>query len=1442
MLGTASLLPAAIGTWNGGWPPLAGSYNSGSDANVPITAIVQESPPQITLTLHRAGAYTIFRKVRDETSWGTARATLPAGSTAYVDTNVSVGVTYEYKVVISGVAASPNGVFPTGYLMAGIRVDKTAPRGRVVLVVTDTITTGLPAELDAYKRDLGADGWTVHTITVAPGDYSGSGNLHQAIRTQIQILNTTYPGEVKNVILLGKVPAPRSGISDGLRPDGHESSYAEATDSYYAEMDGNWTDTSANTQTGDVGNIAGDGKYDATRVTNLGTGQMIELGFGRIDTSYGQASHLATTRMYLEKLARYRRAADNFQPGRKGAIRKGFDNVDESGWMNLPSLLGPGKIVAVTSTADLPANPTGRYDTDGLFTRENQQGPFLFYFKGTGYLDSRDDDSRAVFLTGMQSHWGWWAEPTGGGQMVSRLGTDNFTLSVTWSIYGVRYFYHRLGLGGDMGDVLRTTLNNSSWSSGIYSYGTSSVSFGDKNGRLWISHMGDPTLRLFPVRPPTNLTATASGAAGVALSWTNSDDTNLQGVHVYRSPSPTGPWVQLTTAGSPYSGATYVDTPPAPGDWTYSVRAVKLESTPCGTYLNPSLGATVTVQTATAAAPLAIATTTLSASAWKTKGIVSLQATGGNVPYTWSLVGGSLPAGVTLSADGTLSGTPTRGGVTVQPVFKVSDFRGATAQLGYELAVTTRRIVVVPVDADASVRSSVSYKDSNFGISNGLLITKSANSAPLYTDALGYLRFVLPALAEGERVEAARLCFTLGGGSATTTTTTLTAALLADAGDAWGEGLQGGGAGTGTALTYTNRPTALNTSVAAATFLGPLAPNSRVSMDIFPHCAATFSSDPAKIMGLVVSSNTISSLAMCSRENPPAAAPVVELEITHAPAISLFRPLLGAAALPSGQSLVLNSTVADSAPVTNTWTKISGPGVVTFADANSASTSVSFSAPGRYSLLLTSDDGELVSQKLVDVQVVSNSSTIKTDNLVAYYRFDESNGTTATDSAPDGVAHLGTLSTTTGLTWSPTGGRLKGALTFSASNVYVQTPDQDTLDNTNRLSIALWINPTAPALDGNARGLLSKRSGSNNQEAYTMYMLSGRIYARFNSTNITINTTDPVLTGGKWTHIAAVYDGTKSGTSGCVVIYVNGVAVPLSGGNETDSSIPNTTSALWIGQMNGGSTTYTFLGLLDEVRIYRNRALTATDVGDLLAAEAPRLTITGPIENPLSGGAFALTGSMTDAGLPLSADLVSLQWTKATGSPAVTFTAPTALSTNATVTGDGFITLRLTADDGAAATFLDTSLTVMASTLNYAAWSAQFSWPAGADSTASGDPDGDGFANLLEYAFNFDPLAADPASHHPSVSTSGGHLALAFIRDPALSSLVYEVQASSNFSANSWTTIARTTAGGTTTDVDSGTLSINETTDGDLIRVTVVDATPLASAPRRFLRLHVAQP
>jgi len=67
--------------------------------------------------------------------------------------------------------------------------------------------------------------------------------------------------------------------------------------------------------------------------------------------------------------------------------------------------------------------------------------------------------------------------------------------------------------------------------------------------------------------------------------------------------------------------------------------------------------------------------------------------------------------------------------------------------------------------------------------------------------------------------------------------------------------------------------------------------------------------------------------------------------------------------LPKGTICYLTGWAADDGLPNNllsvAWNKVSGPGTVTFADAQRANTTATFSAPGEYVLRLTADDGDL---------------------------------------------------------------------------------------------------------------------------------------------------------------------------------------------------------------------------------------------------------------------------------------------------------------------------------------------------------------------------------------------------------------------------------------------------------------------------------------------------
>ena len=96
---------------------------------------------------------------------------------------------------------------------------------------------------------------------------------------------------------------------------------------------------------------------------------------------------------------------------------------------------------------------------------------------------------------------------------------------------------------------------------------------------------------------------------------------------------------------------------------------------------------------------LTITTTTLATAVENAPYSATLGATGGTPPYTWSILSGTLPSGITLSSAGVLSGTPASLGTfdfTVQVLDSANTQAAVRVQGGiHENAAKTFR----PIDA-----------------------------------------------------------------------------------------------------------------------------------------------------------------------------------------------------------------------------------------------------------------------------------------------------------------------------------------------------------------------------------------------------------------------------------------------------------------------------------------------------------------------------------------------------------------------------------------------------------------------------------------------------------------------------------------------------------------------------------------------------------------------
>ncbi len=142
-------------------------------------------------------------------------------------------------------------------------------------------------------------------------------------------------------------------------------------------------------------------------------------------------------------------------------------------------------------------------------------------------------------------------------------------------------------------------------------------------------------------------------------------------------------------------------TPTAVGSYASSISAYD-SSTGTGPYRN----ATAFTMVVSAAPPIVIAPTTLPNTTVAAAYSATLTATGGNNgPYTFAVTAGALPAGLTLTTGGTLSGTPTAGG-TFNFTVRATDSASNVGSRAYTLVVAAPTIAIAPVTLPALTRGT----------------------------------------------------------------------------------------------------------------------------------------------------------------------------------------------------------------------------------------------------------------------------------------------------------------------------------------------------------------------------------------------------------------------------------------------------------------------------------------------------------------------------------------------------------------------------------------------------------------------------------------------------------------------------------------------------------------------------------------------------------------
>lgn len=214
------------------------------------------------------------------------------------------------------------------------------------------------------------------------------------------------------------------------------------------------------------------------------------------------------------------------------------------------------------------------------------------------------------------------------------------------------------------------------------------------------------------------------------------------------------------------------------------------------------------------------------------------------------------------------------------------------------------------------------------------------------------------------------------------------------------------------------------------------------------------------------------------------------------------------------------------------------------------------------------------------------------DNLTMFYKFNETSGTTATDSegSNDGTITNVNINQT---------GLIDKCYEFNngSTDEYVTIPDSEDLSfGSNPFSIEIWVNPSA-----NFGRILNKYNATTGDLEYRLFLQSGvlQFFIYTDASNRIGIADNATISTGSWQQIIVSYDG--SGNASGLKMAIDNVDASFNASETgTFTGMPNTTQPLILGQQSDDLTgTNRYSGKMDILRVWKNYELTDEEKTDL---------------------------------------------------------------------------------------------------------------------------------------------------------------------------------------------------------------------------------------------------